>query len=54
MIKHIQKLLDPFDKCSLECDGLTRVIHTVLVREGIEHKVFLGRLTDGKTSIPHL
>lgn len=50
----IQKLLEPYDKCGVECDGLTRIMHTILVQQGIEHTVFMGYLSDGKTTIPHL
>ena len=34
----IKELLNQYDDCSLECEGLTRVLHTVLGREGIEHR----------------
>jgi len=52
----MKELLDQYDPCPLECDGLTRVIHTVLDREGIEHTCFIGQITDTsqqKSFAPH-
>lgn len=42
----LKELLSQYDSCPLECDGLTRVLHTVLEREGIEHTCFVGTVTD--------
>lgn len=50
-------LLDQYDIAHLECDGLTRVVHTVLAHEGINHQVFAGQIYDvptGRTMSPHL
>lgn len=33
----IRKLCDPYDASALECDGLTRVLHTILSQKGIDH-----------------
>lgn len=41
----LKDLLGQYDSCQLECDGLTRVLHTVLNREGIEHTCRVGSLT---------
>lgn len=51
---NLHKLLDKYDKCPLECDGLTRVLHTVLTRNGYSHTVKLGCITLGSNaSAPH-
>jgi hypothetical protein len=44
----LKELLSEYDSCQLECDGLTRVLHTVLARENIEHTCMVGSLTDTK------
>lgn len=41
----LKELLSRYDACKLECDGLTRVITTVLGKEGIEHTCMVGSLT---------
>jgi hypothetical protein len=41
----IHEILSKYDACKLECDGLTRVITTVLEKEGIEHTCMVGSLT---------
>jgi len=40
----LKELLSLYDSCKLECDGLTRVLHTVLSQEGIEHSCLIGSL----------
>lgn len=45
----IESLTSAYDDCQLECDGLTRVLHTVLEREGVPHVVKLGRIENTKT-----
>jgi hypothetical protein len=40
----LRGLLDKYDIAHLECDGLTRVVHTILSHEGIEHGVFGGQI----------
>lgn len=37
--------LRQFDRLPLECDGLSRVISTLLHREGIDHQLMAGSLT---------
>lgn len=50
----IDSLLDKFDNLPLECDGLTRVLHTVMVKEGYGHLVLMGTITLGEISFtPH-
>lgn len=40
----MKELLGSYDSCKLECDGLTRVLTTVLQREGIEHTCMVGSI----------
>lgn len=42
----LEELLSEYDSCPLECDDLTRVLHSVLYRQGIEHTCFVGSITD--------
>ncbi len=39
-------LLAPYDRYRLECDGLTRVLSTVLHRRGIAHICVVGKIVD--------
>jgi hypothetical protein len=36
--------LEPLDSLMLECDGLTRVISALMLRDRIEHEVHVGQL----------
>ncbi len=45
----MKELLDQYDQCPLECDGLTRVLTTILTNEGIEHSCFTGSVVDSRT-----
>jgi len=38
----VKKLTEEYDDLPLECDGLTRVLHTVLTRAHVPHKVMRG------------
>lgn len=49
VMANLEKLLSNYEHCSLECDGLTRVIHYILNKEGIAHDVYLGAVIDAKT-----
>ncbi|MEH2212948.1 hypothetical protein [Nostoc sp.] len=40
----IKQLLDPYDSSQTECDGMTRICHTVLTNHGIEHQPMFGVL----------
>jgi len=40
--REIKELIEPYDKCHLECDGLTRVLHKVLHDNGVRHDVYIG------------
>ncbi len=39
-------LLAPYDRCRLECDGLTRALSTILHRRGIAHTCLVGEIID--------
>ena len=45
----MKELLDQYDQLPLECDGLTRVLTTVLTNEGIAHACFMGSVVDSRT-----
>src|SRR4051794_15248877 len=45
----MKELLEQYDECPLECDGLTRVLATILTKEGIEHTCFVGAVMDSRT-----
>lgn len=47
----LKELTSRYEHCALECDGLTRVLHTVLSQEGIEHTCMVGSvvLTESNT-----
>ena len=40
----IKQLLDPYDYSQTECDGMTRICHTVLTENRIEHQPMAGSL----------
>ncbi|MEX6780174.1 hypothetical protein [Pseudomonas aeruginosa] len=40
----ITMLLEPYSNAPVECDGLTRIAHSVLTRAGIPHSCMYGRL----------
>ena len=51
----IQNLLDPYDSSQTECDGMTRICHTILTQHHIEHQIRMGTLTfHGQNIEPHL
>ena len=53
---HLKALLDSYDACALECDGMTRVLHTVLSAQQILHQVVVGRIAHAPTCLaiePH-
>lgn len=48
------KLTSPFDSSKTECDGMTRILHTVLSDSRIQHVVKIGRVEwNGKHFSPH-
>jgi len=54
MIERLRALLDPLDGADVECDGMARLVSTVLARERIEHRTFVGQLQlDGQTVRSH-
>jgi hypothetical protein len=54
VIERLRALLDPLDSADVECDGMARLVCTVLSREQIEHSSFVGQLQlDGQMVRPH-
>ena len=50
----IESLLDPYDSSQTECDGMTRICHTILSRHYIEHQPMMGTLQfDGQRMYHH-
>jgi hypothetical protein len=50
----LQQLLDPYDSSPTECDGMTRLCHTILCQHNIEHQPMVGTITQqGRTMGPH-
>jgi hypothetical protein len=48
--------LEQYDKCRLECDGLSRVLSYILAANNIEHQVYAGEIVDtttGNQFAPH-
>src|SRR5947207_4231395 len=41
-VAELRDLLDVYSYCPLECDGLTRVLTTLLQRQNIAHTVYTG------------
>lgn len=39
-IAELKRICDPFYRDHLECDGMTRILHSVLVREDMSHQVY--------------
>jgi hypothetical protein len=52
MPDRIRALLDVYDRSSTECDGMTRVCHTVLLRENIPHICMVGVILYGSKRLP--
>ena len=38
----LRELLDELDEANAECDGVTRLVSTVLARNDVEHQVYAG------------
>jgi hypothetical protein len=54
LIEKIQQLLDPYNSSQTECDGMTRICHTVLTNHSIDHQPMIGVLTRQNQEIePH-
>lgn len=51
-LNQIKALLDPLDASATECDGMTRLCHTVLVEEAVEHRVYSGSCEIEEQVIP--
>lgn len=48
----LRSLLDPYDDAPLECDGSTRVLHSVLTDLAIPHSCYAGSITIGDRVMP--
>lgn len=48
-MSNLEPILALYDVCALECDGLTRVLHTVLARRREPHVVKVGAITNSLT-----
>ncbi|SRR5579884_921080 len=44
-VKELESLLDAYQYCALECDGLSKVFTTLLHEQAIAHTVYMGALT---------
>lgn len=54
-VSELRSLLDSLDAAGVECDGMTRLVCTVLANAGIEHQAYVGSLQlDSGATIPHL
>jgi hypothetical protein len=54
--QEILETLEQYDKCKLECDGLSRVLSYILTVNNIEHEVCVGEIIDtttGNEFAPH-
>lgn len=52
--QRLQQLLNPLDGAPVECDGMSRLVLTVLHRERIPYQAYFGQiLLDGKAMRPH-
>lgn len=51
-IEQIQKLLAPYDTSPTECDGLTRILHTLLCQHNIPHLVLFGKCSYASQVMP--
>lgn len=50
----IKSLLDPYDSSQTECDGMTRICHTILSQHHIKHFSMMGTLEFDEQRIePH-
>lgn len=43
LIQEIEELLDPYNYSQTECDGMTRICHTILTQHHIEHQSLILR-----------
>lgn len=52
MLDRVRSLLDAYDDSFTECDGMTRICHTVLSRENIPHFCMVGVSRHGAKRLP--
>ena len=43
-IQNIKAILDPYDSTQTECDGMSRICHTILSQHQIRHQTMIGTL----------
>lgn len=51
-IERLQNLLAVYDNSPTECDGLTRIYHTLLCKQKIPHQVMVGKCSYNSQSMP--
>ncbi len=49
----LEMLLDPLDTAPVECDGMTRLVVTLLARNRLPYQAYVGTLTFEGGSIAH-
>lgn len=50
----IENLLAPYDSSPTECDGMTRICHTILAKNDLQHQTMIGVLLFRQREIkPH-
>lgn len=53
MNEDIKELIEPYLNAKAECDGMTRIIHSILSMNNVPHDVMIGYLTFRDISIYH-
>jgi hypothetical protein len=53
MKDRLEQICDQYDDALTECDGHTRVLHTLLHQEGISHDVLIGVIEVDSYHMPH-
>lgn len=51
--QEISSIIEQYDLSTLECDGATRVIHTILDKYKIDHQCFVGIVAYEEKSFIH-
>ena len=52
-IRSIEEILEPFANAPVECDGMTRIIHSLLAIDKIKHHTYSGYITYEGKSVYH-
>ena len=50
--KKLQKLIDFYEQCPLECDGMVQVLNTVLLANNVKCTVFGGTVSRHNVTVP--